>query len=442
MININSFNDLSWLPLTHAPLDLAAVLLLALGIKGLGKVRSARAANRLAALALAIAVLGLLLQQGLQGWPWLLAGAVAGSLLGVLVAQKAAMTAMPQLVALFNGCGGMASLLVALAAAALPTQTGLLALVSIVVSVLVGGITFSGSLVAMAKLQEWLQTPAWMLQPARHWVNGLTAASALALGWWVCSGHSIALLPLALLSLLLGVGLTLPIGGADMPVVISLLNSYSGVAAAAAGFVVGSELLIVAGAMVGTAGLILTQVMCNAMTLEQAQRVVFVPGYGLAVAQAQHSLKEVAQLLERHGVEVSYAIHPVAGRMPGHMNVLLAEADVPYDQLIEMEAINPDFPRTDVVIVLGANDVVNPQARTDASSPLFGMPVLHVEEAATVFVVKRSLGAGYAGIRNSLFECPNTSMIFGDAKQVLNGLAQELRELGVGKTTKDLAKVA
>ncbi|MEY4825092.1 MAG: hypothetical protein RLZZ430_742 [Cyanobacteriota bacterium] len=481
MININSFNDLSWLPLTHAPLDLAAVLLLALGIKGLGKVRSARAANRLAALALAIAVLGLLLQQGLQGWPWLLAGAVAGSLLGVLVAQKAAMTAMPQLVALFNGCGGMASLLVALAAAALPTQTGLLALVSIVVSVLVGGITFSGSLVAMAKLQEWLQTPAWMLQPARHWVNGLTAASALVLGWWVCSGHSIALLPLALLSLLLGVGLTLPIGGADMPVVISLLNSYSGVAAAAAGFVVGSELLIVAGAMVGTAGLILTQVMCNAMnrsltsvlfggalggasatsadqgeysgvtscspeecamTLEQAQRVVFVPGYGLAVAQAQHSLKEVAQLLERHGVEVSYAIHPVAGRMPGHMNVLLAEADVPYDQLIEMEAINPDFPRTDVVIVLGANDVVNPQARTDASSPLFGMPVLHVEEAATVFVVKRSLGAGYAGIRNSLFECPNTSMIFGDAKQVLNGLAQELRELGVGKTTKDLVKVA
>ena len=461
------------LPLAHATFDLLAVLLLALGIKGLSRVRSARNANRLAALALLLAVIGLLLQQGLQGWPWILIGCGLGSLLGVLVAQKAPMTAMPQVVALFNGCGGMASLLVALAAAALPSATGALATISIVVSVLVGGITFSGSLVAMAKLQEWLQTPSWMLQPARHWLNAITAIACVGLGWLAFGGSTWALLPLAGLSLLLGIGLTLPIGGADMPVVISLLNSYSGVAAAAAGFVVGSELLIVAGAMVGSAGLILTQVMCTAMnrsltsvlfggalggggasgqadqgeyigitscspeecalTLEQARRVVFVPGYGLAVAQAQHSLREVAQMLERHGVEVLYAIHPVAGRMPGHMNVLLAEADVPYDQLVEMELINPDFPRTDVVIVLGANDVVNPQARTDPNSPLFGMPVLHVEEAASVFVVKRSLGAGYAGIRNSLFECPNTSMIFGDAKQVLNGLAQELRELGVGK---------
>ncbi len=481
-MSFSEMNFSAWLPLAHAPIDLLAVLLLALGIKGLGKVRSARSANRLAAVAMALAVLGLLLQQGLGGWPWWLAGSLLGSLLGVLVAQRVAMTSMPQVVALFNGCGGMASLLVALAAAALPDPPKLLVALSIGVSVLVGGITFSGSLVAMAKLEDWLQTPAWMLQPARHWLNGLTAVSCLGLGWLACVGHPWALLPLAGLSLLLGVGLTLPIGGADMPVVISLLNSYSGVAAAAAGFVVGSELLIVAGAMVGAAGLILTQVMCRAMnrsltsvlfggalggasagssdqgeysnvtscspeecamTLEQAQRVVFVPGYGLAVAQAQHSLREVAQLLERHGVEVRYAIHPVAGRMPGHMNVLLAEADVPYDQLVEMESINPDFPRTDVVIVLGANDVVNPQARTDPSSPLYGMPVLHVEEATTVFVVKRSLGAGYAGIRNSLFECPNTSMIFGDAKQVLNGLLQELRELGVGKApaAKDLAKV-
>ncbi|MGB0278246.1 MAG: NAD(P)(+) transhydrogenase (Re/Si-specific) subunit beta, partial [Prochlorococcaceae cyanobacterium] len=269
----------------------------------------------------------------------------------------------------------------------------------------------------------------------------------------------------------LGIGVTLSIGGADMPVVISLLNSYSGVAAAAAGFVVGSQMLIVAGAMVGAAGLILTQVMCNAMnrslvnvlfggalgasasaadqgeyqgitscsaeecalTLETAQRVVFVPGYGLAVAQAQHILREVAELLEAQGIDVAYAIHPVAGRMPGHMNVLLAEADVPYEQLIEMETINPEFPRTDVVIVLGANDVVNPQARNDPSSPLYGMPVLNVEEATTVFVVKRGLSAGYAGIKNSLFERPNTSMVFGDAKKVLSGLAQELRELGVGK---------
>jgi NAD(P) transhydrogenase subunit beta len=275
---------------------------------------------------------------------------------------------------------------------------------------------------------------------------------------------------------LLGIGVTLPIGGADMPVVISLLNSYSGVAAAAAGFVVGSQLLIVAGAMVGAAGLILTQVMCTAMNrslvsvlfggalgatggggsgassdagytritscsaeecaiaLEQAERVVFVPGYGLAVAQAQHSLRELSKLLEAHGVEVSYAIHPVAGRMPGHMNVLLAEADVPYEQLLEMDIINPEFPRADVVIVLGANDVVNPDAKTDPTSPLYGMPVLEVDQARQVFVVKRSLGAGYAGIANALFELPQTAMVFGDAKAVLNGLLTELRGMGVGKT--------
>jgi NAD(P) transhydrogenase subunit beta len=281
---------------------------------------------------------------------------------------------------------------------------------------------------------------------------------------------------LVVASTLLGIGVTLPIGGADMPVVISLLNSYSGVAAAAAGFVVGSQLLIVAGAMVGAAGLILTQVMCTAMNrsllsvlfggalgaasggghvggggdeagysrivscsaeecamaLETAERVVFVPGYGLAVAQAQHALRELAKLLEANGSEVSYAIHPVAGRMPGHMNVLLAEADVPYEQLLEMDTINPEFPRTDVVIVLGANDVVNPDAKTDPSSPLYGMPVLEVDQARQVFVVKRSLGAGYAGIANALFELPQTAMVFGDAKAVLQQLCTELRSQGVG----------
>jgi NAD(P) transhydrogenase subunit beta len=269
-----------------------------------------------------------------------------------------------------------------------------------------------------------------------------------------------------------------------MPVVISLLNSYSGVAAAAAGFVVGSPLLIVAGAMVGAAGLILTQVMCTAMNrsllsvlfggalgagssgqaaaadaggysritscsaeecalaLECAERVVFVPGYGLAVAQAQHTLRELAKLLEANGTEVSYAIHPVAGRMPGHMNVLLAEADVPYEQLQEMDAINPEFPRTDVVIVLGANDVVNPDAKSDPQSPLYGMPVLEVDQARQVFVVKRSLGAGYAGIRNALFELPQTAMLFGDAKAVLAGLVSELRDLGVGKVRADKVRAA
>ena len=462
--------------MNHLLLDLSAVLLLALGLRGLSKLRTARMANGLAALAIGLAVVGLLVSQGLAGWPWMLAGLAVGGGIGVLLALRVPMTAMPETVALFNGCGGMASLLVALGAVGLPGPMGLLAVVSVLASVLVGAITFSGSLVAMAKLQEWLDTPAWTQRQARHAVNITLAVACLACCVVVVQGQLWGLAPLTLLALLLGIGLTLPIGGADMPVVISLLNSYSGVAAAAAGFVVGSSLLIVAGAMVGAAGLILTQVMCTAMNrsltsvlfggalgvsaaagsgekkeaesygritscsaeecamaLEQAERVVFVPGYGLAVAQAQHSLRELARLLEGHGVEVAYAIHPVAGRMPGHMNVLLAEADVPYDQLVEMDVINPEFPRTDVVIVLGANDVVNPQAKNDPSSPLFGMPVLEVDQARSVYVVKRGLGAGYAGIKNGLFELPQTAMVFGDAKAVLNGLITELRGLGVGK---------
>jgi H+-translocating NAD(P) transhydrogenase subunit beta len=475
-------------------IDLVAVLLLALGLKGLSKVRSARAANGLAALAMGLAVVGLLLQQQLspQAWLWIAAGSAFGGLAGLLMAQRVPMTAMPETVALFNGCGGMASLLVAVAVALF--QSGgaavadgsaaegagdLVSLISIVISVFVGAITFSGSIVAMGKLQGWIETPGWTQSQLRHGVNISLAAMALVAGVLLIGDP--AGLPLWLLvgaSTLLGIGVTLPIGGADMPVVISLLNSYSGVAAAAAGFVVGSQLLIVAGAMVGAAGLILTQVMCTAMNrslvsvlfggalgaaagahvggggdeagytritscsseecamaLETAERVVFVPGYGLAVAQAQHTLRELAKLLEANGAEVSYAIHPVAGRMPGHMNVLLAEADVPYEQLIEMDAINPEFPRTDVVIVLGANDVVNPDAKSDPTSPLFGMPVLEVDQARQVFVVKRSLGAGYAGIRNALFELPQTAMVFGDAKAVLAGLVSELRELGVGKKT-------
>jgi NAD(P) transhydrogenase subunit beta len=461
-------------------IDLVAVLLLALGIKGLSKVSSARSANGLAALAMGLAVVGLLvqLQPGPTAWLWIAAGTALGGLAGLVTAQRVPMTAMPETVALFNGCGGMASLLVALGVALYQSaEPDWVARISIVISVFVGAITFSGSIVAMAKLQGWLDTPAWTQSSLRHAVNlGLAAlclAGAIGLplepnGWalWLLLGAST----------LLGVGVTLPIGGADMPVVISLLNSYSGVAAAAAGFVVGSQLLIVAGAMVGAAGLILTQVMCTAMNrslvsvlfggalgasaggagaadgevgytritscsaeecamaLEQAERVVFVPGYGLAVAQAQHSLRELSKLLEAHGVEVSYAIHPVAGRMPGHMNVLLAEADVPYEQLLEMDVINPEFPRTDVVIVLGANDVVNPDAKTDPTSPLYGMPVLEVDQARQVFVVKRSLGVGYAGIANALFELPQTAMVFGDAKAVLNGLLSELRGMGVGKT--------
>jgi len=461
-------------------IDLVAVLLLALGIKGLSKVSSARSANGLAALAIGLAIVGLLvqLQPGSTAWIWIAAGTAMGGLAGLITAQRVPMTAMPETVALFNGCGGMASLLVALGVALFQSsEPNLVSRISIVISVFVGAITFSGSIVAMAKLQGWLDTPAWTQSSLRHGVNLALAILCLvgAIGLPIePSGWALWVLLAA--STLLGIGVTLPIGGADMPVVISLLNSYSGVAAAAAGFVVGSQLLIVAGAMVGAAGLILTQVMCTAMNrslvsvlfggalgatsggsggasetgytritscsaeecamaLEQAERVVFVPGYGLAVAQAQHSLRELSKLLEAHGVEVSYAIHPVAGRMPGHMNVLLAEADVPYEQLLEMDTINPEFPRTDVVIVLGANDVVNPDAKSDPTSPLYGMPVLEVDQARQVFVVKRSLGAGYAGIANALFELPQTAMVFGDAKAVLNGLLTELRSMGVGKTS-------
>ncbi|MDA0718152.1 MAG: NAD(P)(+) transhydrogenase (Re/Si-specific) subunit beta [Cyanobacteria bacterium] len=467
------------LDLLPALIDLGAVLLLALGIKGLSKVSTARSANGLAALAMALAVLGLLIQQPLspQAWLWVAIGTGLGGLLGLITAQRVPMTAMPETVALFNGCGGMASLLVALGVALFNPggSSGLVEQISIVISVFVGAITFSGSIVAMGKLQGWIDTPGWTQSTMRHSVNISLAVACLA-GAIALPGD-MAGAPLWLLvvaSSLLGIGVTLPIGGADMPVVISLLNSYSGVAAAAAGFVVGSQMLIVAGAMVGAAGLILTQVMCTAMNrslvsvlfggalggsapvggggeeagytritscsaeecaiaLEAAERVVFVPGYGLAVAQAQHALRELSKLLENHGVEVTYAIHPVAGRMPGHMNVLLAEADVPYEQLLEMDTVNPEFPRTDVVIVLGANDVVNPDAKTDSTSPLYGMPVLEVDQARQVFVVKRSLGAGYAGIKNALFELPQTAMVFGDAKAVLNGLLSELRSMGVGK---------
>jgi NAD(P) transhydrogenase subunit beta len=462
-------------------IDLVAVLLLALGIKGLSKVRSARGANQLAAVAMGLAVIGLLGNYlgtpslNAQAWVWIIAGTAVGGVLGAITAQRVPMTSMPEVVALFNGCGGMSSLLVALAAALYPAAldaTGIVALVSIVISVFVGSITFTGSIVAMAKLQGWLSTPPWMQSKARHVVNIALAVVALIAAVEMIRTGGSGLWLLVVASALLGIGVTLPIGGADMPVVISLLNSYSGVAAAAAGFVVGSQLLIVAGAMVGAAGLILTQVMCNgmnrslvsvlfggalgasaaasggggeytnitscsveecALTLEAAERVIIVPGYGLAVAQAQHTLREVTRSLEAAGIEVTYAIHPVAGRMPGHMNVLLAEADVPYEQLKEMDVINPEFPATDVVLVLGANDVVNPQAKTDPNSPLYGMPVLDVQQARTVFVVKRGMSAGYSGIKNDLFELSNTSMVFGDAKKVLGDLLGELKELGVGK---------
>jgi len=460
-------------------IDLLAVLLLALGIKGLSKVKSARDANRLAAFAMSLSVVGLLSYYlgtsgiAIQSWIWIIIGSIIGSLFGAILAKKVPMTSMPETVALFNGCGGMSSLLVALGVAIFPISSrSLINQVSISVSIFVGAITFTGSIVAMAKLQGWLSTPGWTQSKVRHFVNIVFAVTSLIAFFDLINGNTSSIWLLVIVSSLLGIGVTLPIGGADMPVVISLLNSYSGIAAAAAGFVVNSQLLIVAGAMVGAAGLILTQVMCKgmnrslvsvlfggslsaqttassgsgeytnitscsveecALTLEAANKVIIVPGYGLAVAQAQHTLREVAKKLEQNGIDVIYAIHPVAGRMPGHMNVLLAEADVPYEQLKEMDVVNPDFPATDVVLVLGANDVVNPQAKNDSSSPLYGMPVLDVQEARTVFVIKRGMSAGYSGIKNDLFDLPNTSMVFGDAKKVLNDLIGELKDLGVGE---------
>jgi NAD(P) transhydrogenase subunit beta len=466
---------------------LVSAVIFIIGIKRLGRVRTARNANQLAAFAMFLAVVGTLLELGLVDYRWILGGVVVGSAIGAYAAATIPMTQMPEMVALFNGTGGAASALVAISVYSLkvmePGHDGTAAsilgtpeAITVILSVLVGGITLTGSLVAYGKLNGSLKKGEPILLPGRHALNLILLAASLVIGGVYCfsadtvSAGTTMLLIVTGVSLLLGVTLTIPIGGADMPVVVSLLNSYSGIAAAMTGFVIGNNLLIISGAMVGAAGIILTQIMCVAMnrsllnvlvggfgveagsggggesseyvnvrsagaeeaalTLESAESVVFVPGYGLAVAQAQHTTRELADLLQKRGCKVSYAIHPVAGRMPGHMNVLLAEADVPYEQLLEMEAINPDFKNSDVAIVLGANDVVNPAALHTKTSPIYGMPILNVHEAKQVFVVKRSLGAGYAGIKNELFEYPNTMMIFGDAKKVLQQLVQEMKELG------------
>ncbi len=448
------------------------------GLKRMARVKTARSGNHLAAFAMLLAVAGTLLEMGVVDYQWIIAGAVVGGLAGVVAATRVQMTSMPEMVALFNGFGGAASALVALSvfwrgAVELGIGPRPGDAVTGSLSIVIGGVTLAGSLIAFLKLQGKLRSGRPILLPGRHVVNGLLIAGALASATWFgfvadsAQASTFAALALVTVSLLLGVLLVLPIGGADMPVVVSLLNSYSGVAAAAAGFVVGNPLLIIAGAMVGAAGLILTRIMCvamnrslvnvllggfgqqegapkgdeeyenvraagpeeAAMVLETAESVVIVPGYGLAVAQAQHAARELANLLERRGTKVRYAIHPVAGRMPGHMNVLLAEADVPYEELFEMDAINPDFKHTDVVIVVGANDVVNPAATEDPSSPIYGMPILNVHEARTVFVIKRSLSPGYAGIKNTLFERDNTMMIYGDAKHVLQELIEEVAAL-------------
>ena len=464
---------------------LVAAILFIQGIRRLSKVRTAKSGNSISALAMLIAiVITMVIVSGSAAWPYILAGMIVGSLIGVVAAQRVEMTQMPEMVALFNGFGGGASALVSLSlffSMFLHHTTGAYhfylpgeaistasSAVSAILGLVIGAITFSGSLVAFLKLNETIKGNAFAF-PGRNAINAIMLIGPVLVGLVLCFTAldpqlvMILMLVITIVSLIVGVTATLPIGGADMPVVIALLNSLSGVAASMAGFAVQNPLLIVAGSLVGASGLILTQIMCKAMNrtlagvlfksfgggkadrggytnikessaeevamlLEDASRVVFVPGYGLAVAQAQHTTRELANLLEARGCEVAYAIHPVAGRMPGHMNVLLAEADVPYEQLVEMDQINPEFKQTDVTIVLGANDVINPAAIDEKDSPIYGMPILNVHESRTVVVVKRSLSPGFAGIPNKLFDFDNTVMVFGDAKKVLTQMVSELKE--------------
>jgi len=430
------------------------------GLKLLGSAATARRGNMLSAGAMLLAIVVALLDQGIVEYQWILLGFVVGGIIGGAAARMVQMTSMPEMVALFNGFGGMASLLVGWAAIATATET--FTLVTIVLSILIGGLTFTGSMVAYGKLSEKLGSGAVMFK-GQQVVNSLIVLGIVASSVMFCiePGNSQWLYLVIGLSLLFGVMAVIPIGGADMPVVISLLNSYSGLAACAAGFAINNNILIVAGSLVGASGIILTQIMCKAMNrslsnvlfsgfgsvsseatevegeikpitaedayyvLEAASNVAIIPGYGMAVAQAQHVVKELCELLEKNGAEVNFGIHPVAGRMPGHMNVLLAEADVPYDQLLEMDDINPRMENVDVAIVIGANDVVNPAARDVESSPIYGMPVINVDYARTVFVLKRSMASGFAGIENPLFYKDNTRMLFGDAKESIGTLVRE-----------------
>ena len=438
-----------------------ASILFIIGLKMLGSAETARKGNLFSALGMLIAVVFTLLDQGIVSYFWVIVGLAVGGGVGYYFAKTVEMTGMPELVALFNGFGGIASLLVGWAAVYSANVTTFL-MATIFLTILVGGITFSGSLVAWGKLNGKIGGKPIVFDMQRAVNVGLLVAIAICGVFLLGSegGTSFWLVALILLALAMGVLAVIPIGGADMPVVISLLNSYSGVAACAAGFAIGNNALIVAGSLVGASGIVLTQIMCKAMNrslsnvlfsgfgevkeqkaiegevkpvtaedayyiLEASDSVVIVPGYGMAVAQAQHVVKELTEMMEKNDTEVSFAIHPVAGRMPGHMNVLLAEADVPYDQLIEMDAINPKMDNIDTVIVIGANDVVNPSATNDEDSPIYGMPVIEVTRAQTVIVLKRSMASGFSGVDNPLFFEENTRMLFGDAKETVGQLVRE-----------------
>ena len=456
-------------------LYLVAAVLFILGLKRLSSPGTAVNGNRLSAVGMLIAMVVTLFDRGIVSYSVIAAGLVVGSALGLWMARAVKMTAMPQMVALLNGFGGGASLLVGgaefLKSELIGQNLGLDTSITIQLSLLIGAVTLTGSIVAFAKLQELLPGKP-ITFPGLQALNATIFLAIVALSIYQVATPESLLWPFYLvcaLSLLLGVLLVIPIGGADMPVVISLLNSYSGIAAAMTGFVIRNDVLIIAGALVGSSGIILSQIMCRAMnrsltnvlfgafgsgggaaasgksaeglTVRQvsaedaavqlgfARSVIVVPGYGLAVAQAQHLVRELADQVEKRGGEVKYAIHPVAGRMPGHMNVLLAEANVPYEKLFDMEAINGEFDRADVALVIGANDVVNPAARTDPGSPIYGMPILNADHAQSVIVLKRGMGSGFAGIENELFYNPKTSMLFGDAKASLGKLVTELKAL-------------
>lgn len=447
---------------------LAAALFI-LGLKLLGHPSSARKGNGLSAIAMLLAIVVTLFDQQIVNFELIAIAMIAGSIVGIFAARLIAMTAMPELVSLLNGIGGLASLFVAWSTVEGSSQLSNFVLIVTFLALLIGGVTFSGSLIAWAKLSERI-TGRSITFSGQMVFNLLLVAAIIFAGYLFVAqpdlspGMTIVVYASMALALLFGVMLVLPIGGADMPVVISLLNSYSGLAACAAGFALQNNILIVAGSLVGASGIILTSIMCKAMNrslsnvlfsgfmpvvkndmviegevkalsaedayfvLEAAQSVVVIPGYGMAVAQAQHAMKELQQLLEDNGAEVAYAIHPVAGRMPGHMNVLLAEADVSYEQLFEMDEINKRIQNFDVAMVIGANDVVNPAAREMKGSPIYGMPVINADLAKNVFVLKRGMASGFAGVDNPLFFKSNTRMIFGDAKETLGSMIRQFSD--------------
>ncbi len=450
-------------------LYLAASILFILGLKYMSHPRTAVRGNRLGAAGMCLAFITTLFQPEISGYWLIFLGLAIGSSIGGYLAKAVAMTQMPQLVAVFNGFGGGASVLVAGAELVRTTGGPTSTLIAATLSGIIGGVTLLGSLVAYGKLEELELFKKPLQLPYQQLVNLALAVltSALAVACIRSGGNFGLYVCMSLLAAVLGVLLTVPIGGADMPVVIALLNSYSGIAASATGFVINNNVLIISGALVGASGVILTQIMCRAMNrsltnvlfggvgqtariaddadeiyanvrstspeevaliLDSASRVVFVPGYGMAVAQAQHAVRDLANRIAKDGASVEYAIHPVAGRMPGHMNVLLAEADVPYDQLLEMDQINPTMDTVDVAIVIGANDVVNPVARTDPHSPIAGMPIIDVDKARTVIVIKRSLSPGFAGISNPLFAAENTLLLFADGKKAILEILAAMNE--------------